>query len=476
MLLSFLVFILFFYAIYWVIITEWVPTLPNGLTSKVVMEVLWEEELQANPQSPSLFKAIFRFTKTRLWAACAVFNFCVASKYEHRSNPLNFVVGLVAFAERVPATGEDVDYQFGLLLVVSICFVEIARVLSYGATWAISYRTGIRVRGALLGFLFKRLIGVRSLGKKNSAEIVNIFANDGQRLFDAVTFAPLVLVGPLVLIGGIVYLLAVIGPWSLLGIFVFFIFDAIQRISLMGEIIRCIRVIKMNCWEENFSKEIEQMRHDEKVDIRTAGYAQSLAIACGPVVPVVAAILTFLGVILSGNDLLASDAFASITVFFVMLFGIRMIPYGSRYLAEAIVAIKRIQELLLASESSTSSAFSELTPVNTEQSSFLLDNVTLIIKRKELTGVCGVVGSGKSALLNSVIGHVRTLYLFSSYTVYYCYLIHLQMYHVDGELEVGGSVAYVPQTPWIQNTTLQENILFGLPMNTQRYYKVCFVS
>ncbi|VDK23607.1 unnamed protein product [Anisakis simplex] len=49
------------------------------------------------------------------------------------------------------------------------------------------------------------------------------------------------------------------------------------------------------------------MRHSEKVDLRKAGYAQSLAIASGPVVPVVAAIFTFLGVVLSGNDLLASD-------------------------------------------------------------------------------------------------------------------------------------------------------------------------
>lgn len=30
-----------------------------------------------------------------------------------------------------------------------------------------------------------------------------------------------------------------------------------------------------------------------------------------------------------------------------MLFGIRMIPYGSRYMAEAVVALRRIQEMLL---------------------------------------------------------------------------------------------------------------------------------
>lgn len=32
-----------------------------------------------------------------------------------------------------------------------------------------------------------------------------------------------------------------------------------------------------------------------------------------------------------------------------------------------------------------------------------------------------------------------------------------------------GSVAYVPQQAWIQNCTLQENVLFGQPMNPKRY-------
>ncbi|ETN84993.1 ABC transporter transmembrane region [Necator americanus] len=461
------------------------------------MEVLWDDELKRNPQSPSLFRALFRFIKTRLWAACGVFLFCLIFGF---IGPTCLIRGLVQFAERPPLEGEPVNYRLGIFLVISIGLVEVARVLSYGATWAVSYRTGIRVRGALLGLLFKRILGARNVGKKTAAEFVNMFANDGQRLFDAVTFAPLVIVGPLVLIGGVGYLLAVVGRWSLLGILVFFIFDVIQyglgktmvrcrnnaiektekRISLMGEIIRCIRIIKINCMEESFSRRIEQMRHAEKVDIQTAGYAQSLAIACGPVVPVVAAILTFLGVVLSGHDLLASDAFSAITVFFVMLFGIRMIPYGSRYLAEAIVAIRRIQEILLSEQwegvqphtqdqnvairfrsatltwsrpnvESTATP-TEATPVDTQESAFTLDNITLIIRKKELTGICGAVGSGKSALLNSIIGH---------------------MFTINGDIEVGGTFAYAPQIPWIQNATVQENILFGSIMNSQRYYKVC---
>jgi len=37
------------------------------------------------------------------------------------------------------------------------------------------------------------------------------------------------------------------------------------------------------------------------------------------------------------------------------------------------------------------------------------------------------------------------------------------------KVRVCGSVAYVAQTSWIQNRTIEENILFGLPMDRQRY-------
>lgn len=39
-------------------------------------------------------------------------------------------------------------------------------------------------------------------------------------------------------------------------------------------------------------------------------------------------------------------------------------------------------------------------------------------------------------------------------------------------MRVCGSTAYVAQTAWIQNGTIQENILFGLPMDRQKYKEV----
>ena len=34
---------------------------------------------------------------------------------------------------------------------------------------------------------------------------------------------------------------------------------------------------------------------------------------------------------------------------------------------------------------------------------------------------------------------------------------------------MNGQLAYVQQTPWIQNKTIRDNILFGLPMDKVRY-------
>lgn len=36
-----------------------------------------------------------------------------------------------------------------------------------------------------------------------------------------------------------------------------------------------------------------------------------------------------------------------------------------------------------------------------------------------------------------------------------------EMRKTRGEVRLGGSIAYVPQTAWIKNLTLRENITFG---------------
>jgi ABC-type multidrug transport system fused ATPase/permease subunit len=41
-----------------------------------------------------------------------------------------------------------------------------------------------------------------------------------------------------------------------------------------------------------------------------------------------------------------------------------------------------------------------------------------------------------------------------------------------GSVNVGGQIAYVPQTPWVQNLSLRDNILFGLEYDESKYNAV----
>ncbi|CAA7016302.1 unnamed protein product [Microthlaspi erraticum] len=65
--------------------------------------------------------------------------------------------------------------------------------------------------------------------------------------------------------------------------------------------------------------------------------------------------------------------------------------------------------------------------------------------------VCGTVGSGKSSLLSSILGEVPK---------------------ISGSLKVCGTKAYVAQSPWIQSGKIEDNILFGKPMERERYERV----
>jgi ABC-type multidrug transport system fused ATPase/permease subunit len=74
--------------------------------------------------------------------------------------------------------------------------------------------------------------------------------------------------------------------------------------------------------------------------------------------------------------------------------------------------------------------------------------VNLQIKRGKLVAVVGHVGSGKSSLLNGLLG---------------------ELILKEGSVRVHGSVAYCDQRAWILNATIKDNILFGLPYEKERF-------
>lgn len=72
-----------------------------------------------------------------------------------------------------------------------------------------------------------------------------------------------------------------------------------------------------------------------------------------------------------------------------------------------------------------------------------LQDINLHAKPGSLTAIIGSVGSGKSSMLAALLGTISKK---------------------DGSAAMGGRVAYVAQSAWVMNDTLQENVLMGEEM------------
>ena len=83
-----------------------------------------------------------------------------------------------------------------------------------------------------------------------------------------------------------------------------------------------------------------------------------------------------------------------------------------------------------------------------------LNNINLTVKQGEFICIIGEVGSGKSSLIQAILNN----------------MIILQ--NNNTKIIVNGKISYVGQEAWIQNNTVQNNILFYQPYNLEKYQKI----
>ncbi|KAK2953839.1 Multidrug resistance-associated protein [Blattamonas nauphoetae] len=108
-------------------------------------------------------------------------------------------------------------------------------------------------------------------------------------------------------------------------------------------------------------------------------------------------------------------------------------------------------EPLLAAPSSSPSP--SLTPhySPSDPSRAVLSSLSVSFPRGSHVVVFGSVGCGKSSLLSALLGELDCS---------------------EGAGVVRGSVAFLPQTPWLLNATVEENIVFGSDFDAERYRRV----
>ncbi|KAF9090660.1 hypothetical protein BGX29_011350 [Mortierella sp. GBA35] len=273
-----------------------------------------------------------------------------------------------------------------------------------------------------------------------------------------------------------------------------------SRIRLTSEILQGIKVIKFFSWESRFLQKLSDIRQSELANVARLLYIRGAIAATSASLPVLASALTFIVYGAIGNELKSEIIFPALAYFTVLRTPLMVLPSAYTVTVDAYIALKRIETFLLAEDTSPipppdasheyalsmekasfvwdqlpanldgstdtlvplrsnlSDASGEEAKTTTEsvngedsETPAYLDKINLRIPRGALVAVVGPVGSGKSSLLQAMIGNMTL---------------------TDGRIVRGTNISYASQTAWIQNATIRDNILFDTPFDEERYHRV----
>lgn len=483
------------------------------------LEMLWQEELRnKGPNSASFSQTVWRFVRTRVIADCLIL---AVSSVLSLLTPMIFMRKLLEYAQ-----DSNADVVTGLMWTFLLVFCEVLRLLTFAWRWSIAFRTGVRLRAACLGMMYKKIVRLNNFEEKSIGQLINVFANDSQRINDMVVIGPMIIAVPIVVVSGIAYIYFILGPWALFGVLVFAAFYPIQylicrmsallkrkavrasdkRINLISEVLTYMKTIKMNSWEDWFEEQISTVRDHELTYTKKTSYLSSVGQSLSLTVPIISSIVTFVAHVASGNSLTAAEAF-SIQAFSYTSIR-RTLSYFQLSIStyfEAKIGMQRIQECLLVEEVQSrihrpidraqsvsiggasftwgdnwspsthktlrktqrnmqlnNSKKSDLDGAG-EEKQYLNEDVNQCGLQPVLHGINFCAPKGYLVGVCGTVGSGKTSLLLS---------IMGQMRLLNGQLARDGSCAYVSQHAWITNGTLRENILFGEAFVSTRYYTV----
>ncbi|XP_028787012.1 ABC transporter C family member 14 [Neltuma alba] len=386
------------------------------------------------------------------------------------------------FVDYTSLKGSPASHGLGLVLILLLA--KSVEVLSTHQFNFHSQKLGMLIRSSLITSLYKKGLRLSSSARQahGAGQIVNYMAVDAQQLTDMMSQLHCIWLTPLQIAAALVLIYCYLGLSTfaaMLGTIAMFAYVLLgskrnntfsysimvnrdSRMKAMTNMLNNVRVIKFQAWEEHFGSKIRNFRELEYHWIGKFMYAFATNIGVLWVSPTMIAVLTFGAAILLGFHLDAGTVFTVMSVIKILQEPVRMFPQALVSISQAIVSLGRLDEYIKSGELDESSVErvednNSNVAVEIKEGSFSWDDEgekvalevsELEIKNGALAAVVGTVGSGKSSLLASVLG---------------------EMHKISGQVRVGGKTAYVAQTAWIRNATIEENILFELPMDREKY-------
>ncbi|KAJ2704612.1 hypothetical protein FB645_003109 [Coemansia sp. IMI 203386] len=453
----------------------------------------WRAELRSG--RPSLFRATMR-TYGAAWALGGMFK--LIKDLVSFLNPI-LLSRLIGFVSRWGSDDPE-PIEFGYFYALAMFVVASVQVLAFQQHWVQNQHVNCLMKISYTTAIYRKTLNLSNDARQqyNIGGIVTHMSVDSQRVADFfANFSHHLWSSPLQIVLALTLLYRTLG-WSMFaGVTVMVVsiptsarlsrsMRALNkllmgyrdgRMKIMDEVLSGIKIIKLYAWESSFIRRINDVRVNlELATIKRYGFLQAGFSFVVTLIPFVVSFATFgLYSLADGEShgpLTPQLVFVSLTLLNMLRFPLSHGPMVIPALLESMVSSNRIFDFLTASEIDINAVVHE--PYDRDLSDTSEDDVLVSVtggafkwltadqnptisginiecKRRELVAVIGRVGAGKSSLASAVIG---------------------DMVRSAGRAVVRGSVAYVPQQPWIMNATLRDNILFGHRFDQAFYDRV----
>ncbi|EHA49824.1 multidrug resistance-associated protein 1 [Pyricularia oryzae 70-15] len=254
-----------------------------------------------------------------------------------------------------------------------------------------------------------------------------------------------------------------------------------EKLAVVTEALQGIRQIKFSALEPEWEKKVGSVRAKELRCLWQVLKSDTALLGCWVASPILLSAISLAVYAYLNDELTPSVAFVSLGVFKALEMTLSVVPELTTDLLDAWVSVNRLEEYLnspdiqqIAKESddiafeNASIAWPSDAKLD-DGERFVLRDVNIKFPRGELSVISGKTGTGKSLLLAAILGEVDVL----AGDLYLPRAPALQERH-DSKANksnwiISNAIAYVAQIPWIENASIKDNILFGLPLDEDRY-------
>ncbi|KAJ3319360.1 hypothetical protein HDV06_006387 [Boothiomyces sp. JEL0866] len=428
----------------------------------------------------------------------------------------SYIDQLIAIGMHEPIKEDELDELLpdsDLPWVYALAMFTFAIIRSFadGQTYFLGRRMGIRIRSVIISLVYNKSLKKIKNHEKDAGKIMNLMSVDSAKILEVCCYLMYLWSTPLqimMIVGYLLYIAGWAGALGLGGTFdinsvmiVMLLFTGLvgklivttqtnlmkksdARVTAANELLQSIRIIKFFAWEKRFQQKLFEFRKTELGALWDFLLTSNTYKIMMIVTPIMVSFVTFASMTYSGKPLSVSTAFTCLSIFQTLQRPMYIIPDIIVRVLESYVSLKRVEDYMNEPELEeyvNVNGYSPLDPVvclpgsefqypetsglGIEEldaiSGFKLRNLDIKFPVNGLTVIHGTTGSGKTSLLNAILGELE------------CKAggVHLGQCAL---LKKDIPIAYASQHVWLKNASIRDNITFGTPFDQDRYLQVIF--